>query len=116
MLDLELSPHLRFGHPLFAEGFEKELGRIRPVGGTKRGRVLFEIIRIGGSVFDHAGNVVSHHRVEFGIENRPDQAPIRVDCARDPVCSEANLEGWRYRHGLREFRETVHGRLAREPL
>ena len=35
---------------------------------------------------------VSHHRVKLGIEYRPDQAAIRVDCAGDPVCSKANLD------------------------
>src|SRR5580698_133197 len=116
MLDLELSPRLCIGHPLFAEGFEKELRRVRPIGCKKPGRVLSEIIRIGGSIFDHAGDVVSHHRVKLGIEYCPDQAAIRVDCAGDPVCSKANLEGRRYGHGLRRFRETAHKRIGRESL
>ena len=52
------------------------------------------------------GDVVSHHRVKLGIEYRPDQAAIRVDCAGDPVCSKANLD----------FRETAPKRVVRESL
>ena len=67
---------------------------------SKTRTVLAEIIRVGRRVFDHAGDVIAHDRVEFGIEQRPNFAPVRVERGGQAVGGQANLESRRDGHGL----------------